>query len=301
MAHLLPTEILESILSNLDTRTLLLAQLISRRWRDLIATSPLLQQLLFMQPAPPDTSTPPTARPNPLLPSIFPRFWRNLTDGPGYYPPEAALFSVSDSGQRYFCPQGQTTKTPLPSGREGAKLAAFDRELIDSLTGVSLCLYGWAADHAERDAFHGLGWFRERSALLRPEASWRRMYAVQPPARTFVYADIFCDCGANADEGDRGVMGDERPGDRLRLGMLFDMVVHFLEADSTPTLCCLDWFVSPPEDAGGDGAAAWCPAVLVRNPTWYSCSKPSTECADTGIKIADFDETLIRWLPASKE
>lgn len=45
------TEIHEAILINLDMKTLLLAQRVSRDWQKLIDTSPSLQKKLFMQPA----------------------------------------------------------------------------------------------------------------------------------------------------------------------------------------------------------------------------------------------------------
>ncbi|KAK4619530.1 hypothetical protein CLAFUW4_11690 [Fulvia fulva] len=44
-------ELLELILTNLDPRTLLLAQRMSTYWRDLIINSPPLQKKLFLRPA----------------------------------------------------------------------------------------------------------------------------------------------------------------------------------------------------------------------------------------------------------
>lgn len=43
----LPVELLEAVLKELDTRTLLLSQRVSRRFRDLISSSPVLQANLF--------------------------------------------------------------------------------------------------------------------------------------------------------------------------------------------------------------------------------------------------------------
>ncbi|KAK5715142.1 hypothetical protein LTR15_010559 [Elasticomyces elasticus] len=49
-AVLLTTELLESVLRNLPTKDLLLAQRVSRKWCDLIRQSIVLQQQLFMRP-----------------------------------------------------------------------------------------------------------------------------------------------------------------------------------------------------------------------------------------------------------
>ncbi|KAI0107253.1 hypothetical protein GGR51DRAFT_559594 [Nemania sp. FL0031] len=73
-AVLWTAELLEQILLHLDMRTLLTAaQLVRRQWRDLITTSPTLQQALYFKPVA-QASGPRT--PNPLLAEVFPPWFR---------------------------------------------------------------------------------------------------------------------------------------------------------------------------------------------------------------------------------
>lgn len=66
----LPTELLEAILTQVDIQTLLLAQRVCRQWAKCIQKSHKIQQTLFFQPAPQDT----TYQQNTLLASKFP-YW----------------------------------------------------------------------------------------------------------------------------------------------------------------------------------------------------------------------------------
>ncbi|KAL4879720.1 hypothetical protein BJY04DRAFT_88756 [Aspergillus karnatakaensis] len=70
-------EILEQILLHLPLTPLLLSQRVSKYWKTVLATSPKLQQALYLRPAP--TSLPPPthhANPfNPLLQEVFPEWF----------------------------------------------------------------------------------------------------------------------------------------------------------------------------------------------------------------------------------
>jgi hypothetical protein len=268
MEQPLPTEIFEAILAALDMRDLLLAQRVNRQWRDVITASPALQQKLFMQPIPPRNHS--TAEANPLLESIFPAFFRHL-DG------------------------------PRKLGRASGEKIAFDDQRLNRL----FCdIYNCVEDQKQE----ALRWLRDRPALLRQEASWRRMFAAQPPPRTFVIDDECCVClGYIMISRSRGVLGDERQDQRLRLGVLYDMMIFYCERTlGGKTPFSLDWFLAPLDDAdGGDDAEARdtsterrtrpAPAVLVRNVKWSGCSGDSTP-GETGVKIADFDTRLIQWV-----
>ncbi|KAJ5975623.1 hypothetical protein N7481_009330 [Penicillium waksmanii] len=66
----LPNELIEAILRQVDMQTVLLAQRVCRQWALCIRGSFLIQQILFFQPAPANT----TRQQNPLLASKFP-YW----------------------------------------------------------------------------------------------------------------------------------------------------------------------------------------------------------------------------------
>lgn len=78
-AALATPELLESILLHVDMRTLLVsAQRVCRGWKDLISTSPQLQQVLFLQG---DSSrNPASAIANPLLAELFPPWFGTVSD-----------------------------------------------------------------------------------------------------------------------------------------------------------------------------------------------------------------------------
>lgn len=75
------TEIAENILVYLPMKDLLLAQRVSSGWRDLIKTSPVLQQQLFMRPVPQnlsDDDNNPMREYNPLLIRHMPVWFQRL-------------------------------------------------------------------------------------------------------------------------------------------------------------------------------------------------------------------------------
>ncbi|RYP84867.1 hypothetical protein DL769_001061 [Monosporascus sp. CRB-8-3] len=71
-------ELLVQILSELDLRTLLLSQRVSKNWRDTIVRAPELQRALFFEPIAASSADELTAgrRRNPLLEAAFPPFFR---------------------------------------------------------------------------------------------------------------------------------------------------------------------------------------------------------------------------------
>lgn len=66
------SELLGAILLELDLRDLLLAQIVSRRWRDAITKSPTIQQKLFLAPI---SNKDEESYFNPLLQEVFPFFF----------------------------------------------------------------------------------------------------------------------------------------------------------------------------------------------------------------------------------
>ncbi|KAK7921435.1 hypothetical protein PG985_009457 [Apiospora marii] len=144
------TELLEGTLLHLEPRTLLtLAQLVQRRWRDVIRDSAALQQKLYLK----GTLDKSPKRPreiNPLLKTHFPFF---IDERP---------FKLHDSflqiiWSQMFIPQVN------PSHSECQARTVTYGDLLPNQP--------WAGNAKRLDAF------------LRPEASWRRMLVAQPPIR----------------------------------------------------------------------------------------------------------------------
>ncbi|KFX99097.1 hypothetical protein O988_04044 [Pseudogymnoascus sp. VKM F-3808] len=136
-------ELLQHILTQLPLHDLLLtAPLVSHAWQHAILTSPLLQQQLFLGPAPP--SAPRTV--NPLLSAKFPA----LFDNPHF----AKQYNMPNSTKRAYAPFRYM-------------LNRYMRRYVVKMEEV------WEMEcFASEEA---------RKAFFYPGASWRRMLVVQPP------------------------------------------------------------------------------------------------------------------------
>ncbi|OBT93007.1 hypothetical protein VE01_08635 [Pseudogymnoascus verrucosus] len=136
-------ELLQNILTHLSVPDLLLtAPLVSRTWQHAILSSPLLQQQLFLAPAP--ATTPRTV--NPLLAAKFP-----------------ALFDNPHFGKRYDMPSS-TQRAYAPFRY---MMNRYMRRYVVKMEEV------W-----EMECFAGEG---AREVYFYPGASWRKMLVVQPP------------------------------------------------------------------------------------------------------------------------
>ncbi|KAF2232139.1 hypothetical protein EV356DRAFT_517626 [Viridothelium virens] len=177
-------ELLESILSHLSPRDLLLSQRVSRTWASLIASSPPLQRRLFFLPdwsncvpsssfpTPPptitttttttttdtspssSTSTPPfhpTA--NPLLPRAFPCNYPTIATSPSASCP----------------PPSSSTTTLTPASQQPPR--------EPTIHAISLDLPATAPASCTPSSTTGAF----RPAVLYERASWRRMLLCQPP------------------------------------------------------------------------------------------------------------------------
>ncbi|KAJ5788514.1 hypothetical protein N7457_003504 [Penicillium paradoxum] len=157
-------ELVERILINLDMRELLLAQRVSRRWNDIILSSPTLQNKLFFTPARicPQSQENLAVEINPLLLEIFPPFMGNLI--------------TLDYGK-------------VDDNEHGTRLV---QRLPHSANGIENLL--------QQDWY----WLEDRrEAILRPDASWRRMFPSHPPPR-LGELDIQlpgCSCGSEELDG----------------------------------------------------------------------------------------------------
>ncbi|KXJ95919.1 hypothetical protein Micbo1qcDRAFT_158039, partial [Microdochium bolleyi] len=149
-------ELLEAVLLHLDLRTLLVhTQLVSRYFRHLIVSSVALQKALFLLPDGGSRGEPHTSDRGPpvLNPLLREPFWL-------WYPP-------ADD-----CDPMRTTTHRINAGFVGP------RDLRDDST---------TAPHHGITRFHRLAiWAdqKSRAAIMRPEASWRRMFVQQPVPRS---------------------------------------------------------------------------------------------------------------------
>lgn len=156
-------ELLEAILLHLDIRTLLVdAQLVSTYFRQVITTSNALQKRLFLLPN--DAGrVHPTRKDNGIAAIDEGHVEaKRATQTPVINPLLSKSFDI------WFPPPNSN-----PSGRDaatGRRLAPHERD--DTI-----------AVHHGITSFHQLGiWVDQasRSAIMRPEASWRRMLVQQP-------------------------------------------------------------------------------------------------------------------------
>jgi len=188
---LLVAELFEAILLQLPHRDLLLAQAVSRHWRDTILTSPRIQQKLFFQPV---SNTNHGPELNPLLQWLLPPFFGPQINAP---------YATTDA--------------------------------IESFT--------------PNDAIKNLGWYADqhyRDIVLRREASWRRMYPVQPPARIESSLKIGECCLQEFYETPVEVKGHQRElqQEGAQMGLLYDVIVHLLNARKE-SLFRIRWLMFP--------------------------------------------------------
>jgi hypothetical protein len=163
-------EILECILLFLKLRDLLQVQLVCRRWKDWISTSPKIQERLFLRSVLAKENV--RTEINPLLQTIFPNF-----------------FVFTDCRDTY--------------------------EFVNRLSDLA-----WVEDE------------EQRSRILRLDASWRRMYPIQPPAKIrelVVYSYDVCiyDLEINTNRLENELDGSQPNG--VTMGFLFDLIRHLVD------------------------------------------------------------------------
>lgn len=203
-------ELLETIFSYLDQRTLLIsAQRVSHYWRLTIINSPVLQRLLYFRPDPqPPVSAeetqgvPPCRVPNPLLKQAFPPMFVNTT----------------------------MNETTLTGGR-------YRRDAVKEMS-----LFASPA---------------RQKAFLHPNASWRYMLVTQPPVlRLGCWQSDNPICGELPGErfkilhfttqfpatpsAGKQPTAQLAPGDGLRMGKLYDLVIRWLTNPGNP-LFAVHW------------------------------------------------------------
>lgn len=170
-------ELVEIILIHLDTRTLLVsAQHVCQAWGVLIQSSPALQQALFLQPTALNPKWQAESTWNSILPSPFKKD-TNLDQGsinesdlpyplPIYNPLLVQAFRPFFPPVHEYPPIHNVDENSTESSHEGKeewKENRFSFKLLDMLSSP-----------------------QKKTAYMRKEASWRKMFLRQPP----VYGDV---------------------------------------------------------------------------------------------------------------
>jgi hypothetical protein len=186
-------ELFEAILAQFTLRELLLAQQVNHHWQHTVNTSPTLQQKLFFQAIPHKTSHQQPPQLNPLLQSLFPPFFNPGTD------------------------------TSTPGVHTSADYIKSQPWFQDDFTG---------APHLHED-----DWFyfinnSRRAAVLRPEASWRRMFPIQPPTRISALnmSSACCTNQCFSHGGKLNSKSSHLQEKGARMGLLFDLVIECLDS-----------------------------------------------------------------------
>jgi hypothetical protein len=163
-------ELLEAILSCLDIGNLLRVQVVCRRWKRMICSSPTLQQQLFLRPLSQTVYEDADPEINPLLKALLP-----------------PLFRIK---------AWQTQWRRFPDAN-------------------ALRKQEWYQDE------------RRRETVLRTDASWRRMFPVQPPVKidAVVWSGEMCCYEGNTEQ--HGSVSAESQKAGATMGLIWDTIFGF--------------------------------------------------------------------------
>jgi len=97
-------------------------------------------------------------------------------------------------------------------------------------------------------AFHELDWFKnkeKRASVLRVDASWRRMYPVQPPTKIDLLLEGSCSCNLIYER--EGMISDEFAFVQefgASMGLIYDIVVYLLD-EAIDSAFSIQWHIFP--------------------------------------------------------
>jgi hypothetical protein len=171
----------------------------------------------------------------------------------------------------------------------------------------------WESSDIER--FQAAEWFQDetrRDAVLRVDASWRKMYPVRPPAKIdFVVTSGWC-CTYFVDVS-RGVITTEfeHLQERgARMGLIYDILVNLLDNYSNSDVFIL-WHMFPkhseeesrrnelsPTEAewsGLDAEMNLANKITLYQSHFLPCAFAGDQIVTSGLKVADCDPELIKW------
>ncbi|KAL3464790.1 hypothetical protein BJX64DRAFT_253794 [Aspergillus heterothallicus] len=247
-------ELFELILFNLPMRDLLLAQRVCRRWKDFILSSRRLQQRLFL-----------------LTPRACPQ------------PEASANIEINPLLQQMFPEFFIHLDIPFWGTQDDpdGDLSRRHRRTMEYNRNIVLKNQQWYTDSATREA------------VLRPEASWRRMFPSHPPPRLgrFHSEHYGCQCGGGdvlkSHLNPKYEKFNCDPG--ARMGLIWDAVMFVM--DDFPVG---DFSVSWWRRMGkGEGEGKnWTLEMLVDSEHGWECYRASEAYEPSGFKISNHDDIM---------
>ncbi|KAL2812687.1 hypothetical protein BDW59DRAFT_155189 [Aspergillus cavernicola] len=237
-------ELLELILFNLPLKDLLRVQRVSRRWNETIIHSPILQQNLFFQPT-----------------RSCPQPQENLT------------VDMNPLLQELF--------PPLFAG-----LSTLDDEHVEN-QGDNIAFWQYTPErHNGEEILRRQEWYMsefKRSMVLRPEASWRRMYLSNPPPLLGKLDVRLVGCGCGEVDKLYARLGREyqrfnqHPG--ARMGLIWDAVMFILD-DNASGGFAVGWWRKRNRDGEGR-KRSWVLEFNIQTEHRWRCY-----CADESYKLS---------------
>ncbi|KAI9371145.1 hypothetical protein BJX61DRAFT_535034 [Aspergillus egyptiacus] len=239
-------ELLECILGHLPMRDLLHAQRVCRHWNELIQ-SPTLQKKLFFLPA---------------------------------------------------------RTGPQPQENQAVDINSLLQEVFPCFIGELFTLDWGNADDEEDDAYEGRiqrapecgldsierqDWYTcetKRRAVLRPEASWRRMFPSHPPPRLRQPMTMGLGCCYSGMYSYLGWLGPEyqplnqNPG--LRMGLLWDIGDFAISW----------WRIRDREPGDKDRKRSWALELVIDTIHGWPCYYPEATSGPSGFKVVDYDHLI---------
>lgn len=154
-----------------------------------------------------------------------------------------------------------------------------------------------------------LSWYQEpasRKAVLRSDASWRRMFPVQPPAKVGQIDDSYS-CGCFSEEF-TALLVEEAQDGGIKMGMLYDVVISLFDEDAFSGGVSLKWCMFPCEPGDIEHTVATerhSGRVIVEEETlqnkilihssWDRNCYAKRSSAPSGLEVGDFDKRLLTW------
>ena len=138
-------------------------------------------------------------------------------------------------------------------------------------------------------------WFVDnsrRATVLRPEASWRRMFPVQPPPR-IAALDLWSFCCTNTTHHSVGEVDGDR-GERATMGLIYDVVVETLDSNADPSFL-IQWHMFK---TAGKEEEEWKNEVSIRFTAafWYCGGDPEI----TGLQLVEDGQQVVKWAVKEK-
>ncbi|KAH6686752.1 hypothetical protein F5X68DRAFT_240165 [Plectosphaerella plurivora] len=241
-------ELFEMILCHVDMSTVLFAQLVSTKWRDMIGASLPIQQHLFFAPV----SRVPEARDEPPPPPTAP----SLDD----YAQPWVQRAMERAQRREAARAAQAHAVPTLAPSQNLLLKKHFGCMFVMLSSMSSGIQGWRRDRASENVNYlttgklmGMGMARggqriagqgKPTAVLRAGASWRRMLVSQPPPRRLEHVRVgdgrASRNGWNLAAAEKQYRSVDLP-DGITMGQLYDLVYAITFDRPTGRLSWVGW------------------------------------------------------------